>query len=269
MAGHLLHAGNRVTVWNRTRSKADGLEAAGAAVAESPAHVASQSDIVFLCLGGDQDVLEVISEIGPGLRPDGVIVDHSTTTPTAALKAAELAPRFLDCPMTGGSMGAVAGTLTLFCGGKDKDFADVEPVMRAYAKRIAHVGPVGSGQRTKLANQIAVGGALIGLCEALAFAETAGLDLETTRELLNTGAAGSWAFTHYGPKIVRRDWTPGFSINHQNKDLDYCLREAETLGIELPGTEVLHRLLSKMQAGGRGAETTAALFEELLQEGDA
>ncbi len=266
MAGHLLRAGHEVTVWNRTASKAEPLVSVGARPAADPAAVAAASDIVMICVSRQEDMLEMVDRLSPGLRGDAIVVDHSTTTPAAALGAARRVPAFIDAPMTGGSMGAQAGTLTLFCGGSLEHFAVVEPVLAAYAKRVVHVGSQAAGQRMKLANQIAVGGALIGLCEALAFAEKAGLDLELTRELLNTGAAGSWAFTHYGPKIVNRDWSPGFSIDNQTKDFVYCQQEASELGMALPGTEVVQGLLTEMQAAGRGAETTAALFEWLLKE---
>lgn len=168
---------------------------------------------------------------------------------------------FLDAPITGGSMGANAGTLTIFCGGRQSDFEIAEPRMQAYGKRIAYLGAPGSGQKMKVANQIAVGGALLALCESLAFADAAGLDLETTRELLNSGAAGSWAFSNYGPKIVNRDWSPGFSISNQRKDFGYCIESAHELGLGVPGTELVDQLLAQLESEGRGEDTTAALFD--------
>lgn len=163
-------------------------------------------------------------------------------------------------------MGAQAGTLTVFCGGDPAPFQTAKPVMSAYARRIELVGGPGTGQMTKAANQIAVGGALLGLCESLAFAKRAGLDLTLTRELLSTGAAGSWAFDNYGPKILVEDWSPGFSVDNQRKDFDYVLQAAAQIGADVPGTELVDRLLAHLTDSGRGAEATAALFDVMARE---
>lgn len=255
MARHLVGAGHEVTVWNRTPGRA---VVEGAAVAASLSEL-SNLDLVALCVGRSEDVLDVIEALSP--HPGTLVVDHSTISPTVAASLHERLPRFLDAPITGGSMGAQNGTLTIFCGGKVEDFQEAEPILAAYGRRVAHVGPGGSGQTMKAANQIAVVGALLGLCESLGFAERAGLDLALTRELLAGGAAGSWAFENYGPKVLRRDWTPGFSIDNQLKDLGYCEEMASGLDLDVPMTELADRLLRTLQAEGRGAETTAALFD--------
>jgi 3-hydroxyisobutyrate dehydrogenase-like beta-hydroxyacid dehydrogenase len=162
-------------------------------------------------------------------------------------------------------MGAINGTLTIFCGGSEDDFAEAEPVLAAYGRRVAHVGPNGAGQMMKMVNQIAVGGALMAICEALAFADKAGLDLAVTKDLVGSGAGGSWAFENYGPKILNRDWTPGFSVINQRKDFGYCREAAAEIGASLPGTEVVDRLLAVLEQAGRGQDTTAALFEVLME----
>lgn len=160
-------------------------------------------------------------------------------------------------------MGAQRGQLTIFCGGDEADVRRAIGITKPYSKRSERVGGPGAGQMMKMVNQIAVAGALLALCEGLAFAEKAGLDLAQTRELVGSGAAGSWAFENYGPKILNRDWTPGFTIENQLKDLQYCLSSAEDIGAAIPGAELVNRLLDEMRSRGEGGKTTAALFEYL------
>lgn len=164
-------------------------------------------------------------------------------------------------------MGALIGSLTIFCGGEPRVITEALPTMSHYAKRVERVGGPGAGQRMKMANQIAVGGALLALCESLAFAQKAGLDLMQTRDLLAGGAAGSWAFENYGPKILARDWTPGFSIRNQLKDFGYCEEAAADVDAAIPGTLLVARLLEAMAEEGHGERATAALFEYLGEMG--
>ena len=172
--------------------------------------------------------------------------------------------RFIDAPITGGSMGAQKGQLTIFCGGDAADIEEAKPYLNAYAKRVERVGGPGAGQLTKVANQIAGGGTLLALCESLSFAEKAGLDLPLTRELLASGAAGSWSMDNYGPKLLNRDWSPGFKVKDQLKDFKYCLETANELGAAIPGTDLLNSLLQITEQQGHGEETTAVLFETLM-----
>ncbi|MCB0826680.1 MAG: NAD(P)-dependent oxidoreductase [Armatimonadetes bacterium] len=271
MAGHLIEAGHSVVVWNRTASKASVFADTGAEIADSLADLAEQCDVIFLCVGRSEDVEECIHAMTPSAKPGTIFVDHSTISPSVAAMLhrtlSEDGFRFIDAPITGGSMGAQSGKLTIFCGGDEATFNEVEPLMQAYGKTVAYVGPGGKGQMMKMANQIAVGGALIGLCESLAFAKRAGLDIAQTRELLSGGAAGSWAFENYGPKILDQDWTPGFSINNQVKDFGYCREVASEIGASIPMTELTECLLSELIKQGRGEETTAALFD-LLARGE-
>ncbi len=271
MAGHLVAHGHEVTVWNRTPSKAEPLRQLGATVTADLSALAAVCEAVFLCVARDEDVSQCLDAMTPAASPGTLFVDHSTTSPGAALgfhqRLSEKGFRFLDAPVTGGSMGARAGTLTLFVGGSKADFEEVAPILQSYAKRAEHVGPGGAGQAMKMANQIAVGGALLGLCESLAFAQKAGLDLAQARELIGGGAGGSWAFDHYGPKILARDWAPGFSIAHQRKDFGYCTDMAQTINASIPGTLLVDRLLEVLEAQGHAGWTTAALYEVLLAKG--
>ncbi len=269
MAGHLLAAGNELVVWTRTPAKAEPLVASGATRAENLTELARACETVVVCVSRTEDVEAVVEGLRPGLQEGALIIDHSTIAPAAARAlATSLAAdgvSFLDAPVTGGSMGAKAGQLTVFCGGEPDVYQRAEPVMAAYSKRTALVGPSGAGQTMKVANQIAVGGALLGLCESLAFAQRAGLDLVQTRELLAGGAAGSWAFDNYGPKVLARDWTPGFSIANQRKDFGYAREAAGEVGAPIPGVDLVDSLLAVLDEEGHGDWTTAALFDLLAR----
>lgn len=270
MAGHLVKAGHNVTVWNRTTTKTQPLKDQGATVAPDLSTLAQTCDLVLTCVSRTEDLQQVLAQLTPSAQPGTLFIDHSTVSPQATLKIhqdlQEKGHRFLDAPITGGSMGAKNGTLTIFCGGSQADYDQAKPFLDAYAKRPALVGGPGAGQMMKMANQIAVGGALIGLCESLAFAQRAGLDLALTRELVGSGAAGSWAFENYGPMILNRDWTPGFSVDNQVKDFGYCLETAENVHADLPLTALVKELLERLQAQGRGDDSTAALFQILAGE---
>ena len=266
MAGHLVRAGHSVLVWNRTPGKAEGT---GAEIAPTLAVLASECELIFTCVSRTEDVKACVAEMAAHAKTGTLFVDHSTIAPEGAEQIAasltESGMRFVDAPITGGSVGAQKGQLTVFCGGSTTDVEEAIPYINAYAKRAERVGNVGSGQMTKLANQIAVGGALIGLCEALAFAKKANLDIALTRELIAGGAGGSWAFDNYGPKILNHDWTPGFSVRNQRKDFGYCAEAARTLDAAIPATLLIDRLLAKLEESGHGDWTTVALYETLLE----
>lgn len=270
MACHLAKANVSTVVWNRTSSKTEAAQKIGAAVAGSLADLAARCDLIFTCVSRTEDLEDCLAELLTSAKPGTLFVDHSTISPEGTLKIhADLKSkgfRFLDAPITGGSMGANNGTLTIFCGGEKEDYELALPFMNHYAKRAELVGPAGAGAMMKMVNQIAVGGALIGLCESLAFAKKAGLDISLARDIVGSGAAGSWAFENYGPKIINNDWSPGFAINHQVKDFQYCLEAAESLRMELPGTQTVNELLKLLQDQGKGEETTAALYKILAGE---
>ncbi|MFM9873978.1 MAG: NAD(P)-dependent oxidoreductase [Fimbriimonadaceae bacterium] len=273
MAGHLASNGYNTLVWNRSPGKDSLPISKGATLASSPKEIAESCSIICLCLGRTEDVAEIVNRLLPSCKPGAIIVDHSTIAPAGAREIAEVCKshgvEFIDAPITGGSMGAQNGTLTIFCGGTTDAFNKVQSVLESYGRRIAHVGPSGQGQMMKMANQIAVGAALLGLSESLAFAHKAGLDLVTTRELLSTGAAGSWAFDNYGPKILSGDHTPGFSVKNQRKDFGYCQESAAELGITIPGTDLVDRLLSELTDAGREEEATTALYDVMIGEVDS
>jgi 3-hydroxyisobutyrate dehydrogenase-like beta-hydroxyacid dehydrogenase len=271
MAGHLLKAHGALTVWNRTPSKAEPLKEAGAKVAGSLDELARACDVVFICVNRSEDVREVVDSLVQSAAPGTLFVDHSTIAPTAAKQLAadltEIGHRFVDAPITGGSMGAQKGQLTIFCGGDAADVREAMEEMKPYTKRAERVGESGAGQMAKMVNQIAVGGALLALCEALSFAKTAGLDVAQVRELVAGGAGGSWAFDNYGAKILAEDWSPGFSIVNQRKDFGYCLDAARSVDAALPGTELVDRLLAELERKGHGGWTTAALYAQMLEMG--
>jgi 3-hydroxyisobutyrate dehydrogenase-like beta-hydroxyacid dehydrogenase len=268
MAGHLVKAGRSVIVWNRTPAKTASFGAMGVTVAPTLEYLAAACDAILLCVTRSEDVCQCVEVIAAAAEPGTLIVDHSTIAPKVAkrlhgeMKARGF--RFVDAPITGGSMGAQKGQLTIFCGGDEPDVAEAIEIVRPYAKDARRVGGPGQGQMMKLANQIAVGGALMGLCETLAFAKRAGLDLELTKDMIGGGAGGSWAFENYGPKVLAEDWTPGFSILNQRKDFGYCKETAAEIGASIPGTEVLDGLLARLEAAGHGDWTTAALYSVLL-----
>lgn len=269
MAGHLLRAGHELSVWSRTPSKAEALREAGAQVEETIASLGARCSLVFLCVNRTEDVRECLDGMTPNAPPGSLFVDHSTISPQAAVElGSELRNSgfsFVDAPITGGSMGAQKGQLTIFCGGDTEAVERASPFMAAYAKRAERVGESGAGQMMKMVNQIAVGGALLALCEALSFAKKAGLDLAQARGLVGGGAAASWAFDNYGPKILDGDWSPGFTVKNQRKDFAYVMEAAEALGAAVPGTRLVDGLLSRLEAEGQGDWTTAALYETLLK----
>lgn len=268
MAGHLVKAGHEVTVWNRTPSRAEPLRELGASVAAGPREIALAAEFVCICVSKNEDVEAVVSQF-PSELNEKLVIDHSTIAPTKAIEICDVITAnggsFIDAPVTGGERGAIEGTLTIFCGGSEANVERAQPILSAYGRKVERVGDVGSGQKMKMANQIAVGISVLALCEALVFAENAGLDLKQTLDLVGSGAGGSWSFTNYGPKILSRDWTPGFSVALQQKDLMYALQSARESGSSLPGTALVHQLLAALENNGRGADATPALFEVIEQ----
>ena len=267
MAAHVLSAGHDLVVWNSTREKAAALERRRAPIADSLEALGAACNMVFLCVSRTEDVRECLDALTGTAAPGTLFVDHSTISPTAAVEIhASLVERgfgFVDAPITGGSVGAQKGQLTVFCGASEQDFNRALPIMQSYGKRIERVGGSGAGQMMKLAYQIAVGGALLGLCEAMSFAAKAGLDVRQAHALIGSGAAGSWAFENYGPKLLAEDWTPGFSIANQRKDFGYVLEAAKAVNAATPGTALVDRLLATLSAEGHDEWTTVALFDAM------
>lgn len=270
MAANLLRAGFRVTVFNRTRSRTDPLRAAGAAVADAPRDVASVSDVVFVSVSDTPDVEEVLfgpSGVAEGARAGTIVVDTSTISPEAtrsfARRLAERGVTLVDAPVSGGERGAADGTLSIMAGGEEAALARCRPLLAALGKRITHLGPSGSGQAAKLANQVLVLGNLLAACEGLLLGAASGLDLERLIEALGGGAAASWQLAELGPKIVRRDFAPGFPIGLARKDLRLVHEAARGLDLALPGAALAEQLLSAAAAAGAERSGTQALVTAL------
>nr|WP_230180717.1 NAD(P)-dependent oxidoreductase [Aquabacterium sp. CECT 9606] len=271
MAAHLLKAGHEVTVYNRTQSKAlDWVAEHGGAWAVSPREAVREAQIVFTCVGDDEDLRSVT--VGPqgafGAMPDGsVLVDHTTTSAEVARELAQIARdqglHFIDAPVSGGNLGAINGVLTIMCGGDADAFSRVQPVMQAYARAATHLGASGSGQLAKMVNQICVAGVLQGLSEALAFGQTAGLDMQAVLGVITQGAAGSWQMQNRGPTMVNDLFDFGFAVDLMRKDLGLCLDEARRLGARLPATALIDQFYADVQGMGGGRWDTSSLIRRL------
>ena len=270
MARNLLKAGFPLTVWNRSRPGIDELAREGASPAASPEDVARQSDIVITMVTDSADVEQVA--LGPGGiieggRPGLVHVDMSTISPAVtrriASRLAEEGFEMLDAPVSGGETGAQAGTLSIMVGGKEETLQRCRPVLEALGRTIVHCGPSGAGQTVKLCNQIVVGLNNLAMCEALVFAAKAGVDTRRMLEAVGAGAASSWALLNLAPKILDRDFRPGFKVAHQQKDLRLALEAAEQQAVPLPGTSLVHQLFAAVEAEGLSAEGTQALVQAL------
>ena len=271
MAGHLSGAGYRTRVYNRTRARADAWasEYAGA-VFDSPADAAREADVVFMCVGNDDDVRSVAhGEIGvlAGLRAGSVLIDHTTASAELAHELAAAANRcgagFLDAPVSGGQAGAQRGQLTIMVGGEPTTFEGVKDVLQTYARAIRLMGPCGSGQLTKMVNQICIAGILQGLAEGLHFAERAGLDVGAVVDVISKGAAQSWQMENRSPTMARREFDFGFAVDWMRKDLGMALAAGRRVGARLPLTALVDQFYADVQAFGGGRMDTSSLIERL------
>ena len=247
MAGHLLKAGHDLTVFNRTRSKADGLIAQGARWADSPSEAADGQDVAISIVGMPADVEAVYTGAHGVLSastPPPLIIDMTTSTPTLARtlheKAAGQNVASIDAPVSGGPAGAEAASLTIMVGGDESAVRTAWPLFECMGKTVVHQGGPGSGQHTKMVNQILLAGNMIGFAESMAYAEAAGLDPAKVISSIKDGAAGSRALTDFGPKILKGDFTPGFYAKHYLKDLGIALDEARRMELKLPMLELVH-----------------------------
>lgn len=270
MVRNLLKAEFDVYVWNRTKTKMDPLIEAGAHAAASPADVAAHATIVITCVSDTNDVEEVIlRENGAiyGLEEGDLLIDHSTISPERTRYIAgcleQKGVHMLDAPISGGSEGAANGTLSIMVGGDEAQFQRATPLFEAMGKTITHVGSIGAGQTVKLVNQILVVVTMLGVGEALLFAQAGGLDLEKTLQAVSGGAAGSWMLSNRGPQVVERDWRPGFTIDLQQKDLRLVLEAADQMGVPALGTSLVFNLYRTLQKQGLGAEGNHALVKAL------
>lgn len=274
MAGHLKAKGHEVTVYNRTRAKAEAWSAQhGGANAATPREAVAGVDIVFACVGNDDDLRSVV--LGPdgafaGMKPGAVFVDNTTASAEVARELAAIATEkglgFIDAPVSGGQAGAENGVLTVMCGGEPDVFAKVEPVIMSYARACTLIGPVGSGQLTKMVNQICIAGLVQALAEGMNFGMKAGLDMDKVLDTISKGAAGSWQMENRGRTMVAGKFDFGFAVDWARKDFGICLDEAKRMGTRLPVTALVDQFYAQVQARGGNRWDTSSLMHLLSND---
>jgi 3-hydroxyisobutyrate dehydrogenase len=267
MCQHLMSKGYAATVSNRSKDKAGPLLEAGAAWAATPKAVAERSDVVFAIVGFPKDVREVfLGAEGAlaGTRPGCVLVDMTTSEPSLAREIYEAARgrgvASVDAPVSGGDVGAKNATLSIMVGGDAEAVDAVRPLFECMGKAIVHQGPAGAGQHTKMVNQVLIATNMIGVCEALLYASKAGLDAKTVLQSVGGGAAASWSLNNLGPRIIDRNFEPGFLVEHFIKDMGIALQEAERMNLSLPGLALAKQLYEAVRAQGYGRKGTHALM---------
>ncbi|MFD2932792.1 NAD(P)-dependent oxidoreductase [Spirosoma flavum] len=267
MAKHLLTAGYTVNIHNRTKSKADSLIGMGATWFDTPAALPQKSDIIITMIGFPKDVDECyfgVDGIFQGIKPGAVLIDMTTTKPSLAIRISEQASTvgvdFIDAPVSGGEVGAINGTLSIMIGGEKEVVDTMMPIFEVFGKNRVYQGPAGSGQHTKMCNQITIAGTLIGVCEGLIYGLKAGLDLNNLLQSISKGAAECWSLHILAPKIVNGDYSPGFTVDNFVKDLGIALEEAEAMKLSLPGLALVKQLYLSVQATGNGSSGNQALY---------
>ena len=269
MAGHLAKkGGHSVTVFNRTRAKADAwAKEYGGSAAGTPAEAAKGAEIVFMCVGDDPDVREVGGAAFAGMAKGTILVDHTTASAVVAreMDAAARAKglNFIDAPVSGGEAGAKNGVLTVMCGGEQKSFDAAKPVMDAYGRAVTLLGPSGAGQLTKMVNQICIAGCVQGLAEGLAFGMKSGLDVAKVIEVISKGAAQSWQMENRGKTMIDDKFDFGFAVDWMRKDLRICLDEAGRNGAPMEATALVKRFYDEVSAMGGGRWDTSSLIRRL------
>jgi 3-hydroxyisobutyrate dehydrogenase len=272
MCGRLLDAGFEVTLYSRTRAKAEPLVARGAAWAESPRAVAESAEVVFSIVGFPQDVREVLlSERGAlaGVSPGGVLVDMTTSEPSLAVEIADCSAAkdvvSIDAPVSGGDVGARNGTLSIMIGGDQQTVERLAPFWEAMGSTWVWQGGPGTGQHTKMVNQTLVAAGMVGVCEALLYGYRSGLDLEKVLESVASGAAGSWSLSNLGPRIIAGNFDPGFYVEHFIKDMGIALAESRRMKLSLPGLALAEQLYQTLVAQGHHNRGTHALVLALAK----
>jgi 3-hydroxyisobutyrate dehydrogenase len=267
MCGHLVAKGYPVAVYSRTKERAAALVDQGARWADSPEQVAAAADIVFTMVGFPADVRDVYfgdAGVLRSLRSGAVAVDMTTTEPSLAIEiaAAATAKRAaaVDAPVSGGDIGARNATLSIMVGGDPAAVARVMPLFEIMGKNIVHQGGPGAGQHTKMCNQIVIAGTMIGVCESLLYGTRAGLELETMLGSIRSGAAGCWTLENLVPRVLKRNFDPGFVVEHFIKDMGIALAEARRMNLAMPGLALVHQLYVAVQAQGHGRKGTHALM---------
>lgn len=267
-ARHLIEKGYKLQVYNRTASKAQPLIDLGAEF-KQPAEIAQACNLVFLMLGYPSDVEEIVFGEEKGilqhLQSGAILVDHTTSKPDLAVRiATECLSKgviSIDAPVSGGDIGAKNGTLVSMCGGDEAGFAKVQPVIEVYSKCVRLHGPAGSGQHTKVVNQVVIAGSMIGVCEGIVYGLKAGLKMEDVLQTIGGGAASSFSLNYYAPKILQADMQPGFYVEHFVKDLKIALDECERMEIKLPGLKMVYDLYFQLSQEGGARLGTQALYQ--------
>lgn len=267
MAQNLLNAGFSLIVFNRTRSRCQPLVQAGAMEVVSCAAVARQSDVIITVVSDTPDVEQVLfgsDGVWDGLTPGKIVIDMSTISPEAterfASKLREKECELLDAPISGGQKGAIEGTLTIMVGGDQRTFINCRPILEAMGKKIVYMGKSGHGQRTKMVNQVVAALTILAMTEGLQLAEKAGLDLSRVIEVVSSGAAGSWMLTNLAPRVLLKDFAPGFMIKLQQKDLRLVRELIKNLGGTFPGAELAYSLFTEATDKGLGEQGTQGLI---------
>ena len=267
MCGHLMAKGFSLTVYNRSRNRAEPLVAKGARWADSPKAVAEASDVVFTIVGYPADVRTVVlgaSGTLAGSKPGNILVDMTTSEPALAeeiaAKAKERGVYSVDAPVSGGDIGAREARLSIMVGGEKEVVEALGPCWEAMGKTIVHQGAPGAGQHTKMVNQILIATNMIGVCEALLYGYRAGLDLKTVMQSVSTGAAGSWSLSNLGPRMIDNNFDPGFFVEHFIKDMGIALVEARRMNLSLPGLALANQLYIALAAQGHHRDGTQALL---------
>ena len=274
MAGHLQKAGHKVTVYNRTAAKAaEWAKKHGGTAADTPAKAAAGAEIVFCCVGNDDDLRSVVlgkDGAFAGLKKGAIFADHTTASAEVARELDAAAKKqgfgFLDAPVSGGQAGAENGQLTIMVGGDAATYAAVEPVMKVYAKACTHMGEAGAGQLTKMVNQICIAGLVQGLSEAVNFAMKAGLDTDKVLATISKGAAQSWQMENRWKTMAQGKFDFGFAVDWMRKDLSICLAEAKRNKARLPGTALIDQFYAQVQARGGGRWDTSSLLHLLAKD---
>lgn len=270
MAGHLLKRFGSLVVWNRTPARAEALVSQGARSVDSPRTLAESCDVICLCVADTPDVESVVfggDGLYDGLRSGTLIIDFSTISAKAteqfAARVRAQGAGWVDAPMSGGDVGARNATLTIMAGGSEQDYARALPILEAIGKNLFHMGPVGNGQRTKLANQIGVVGTIVSMGEAFNFARESGMDVEKVWQVISSGAAGSWSLSNYGPRALRGDWKPGFAASLMAKDMRLVLEALEGLGSDYTLVRRMTEFYEAMAREGEGNLGNHAVIRRL------
>ncbi|WP_180954520.1 NAD(P)-dependent oxidoreductase [Bacillus sp. V5-8f] len=268
MAGHLLEAGYKLTVYTRTKEKARELLNGGASWANSPKELAQNTNVIISIVGYPHDV-EAIYLGEDGIIQNGqkgtYLIDMTTSTPSLAQtifgEAKKKGMNSIDAPVSGGDVGAKEARLSIMAGGSEEDFEAVKPLFDIMGSNIVYQGPAGSGQHTKMCNQIAIASNMMGVAEAMVYAKKSGLNPEKVLQTISSGAAGSWSLSNLAPRMIRADFEPGFYIKHFIKDMGIALEEAEKMGMEAPGLSLAKSLYEQLAEAGEGESGTQALYK--------